>query len=310
MKHLLSLDGGGIKMAMSGQLLIELESMTGRRTADCNQLIGGTSTGGIMTALLTHPKKYSAKEALELYIEYGSKIFSASLAYKIRTLGGLIGAKYQSEYIEGLLQSYMGDVKMSDLSPCIITACDIHSRQIKIFAQSDYSKYGNDGDFYVKDVCRATSAAPTYFSSHSVKSLAGHEYVCCDGGLALNNPSMALFTEAGSNPHELFVVSLGMGNVKKSYSANNWGKIEAISPVIDLLMGYSDEVIDKYLQSIYASINKPQLYTRIQPNHMGKASIEMDCSTVKNIKELVSHGKQVVKDELPTLRKIAKEWTK
>jgi patatin-like phospholipase/acyl hydrolase len=90
MKTILSIDGGGIKGIIPGMVLVEIEERLKIRTGNPNAYIAdyfdffaGTSTGGILTCLLTCPSKddpkkprFSAKEALNLYIENGSKIFS------------------------------------------------------------------------------------------------------------------------------------------------------------------------------------------------------------------------------------------
>ena len=44
-------------------------------------------------------------------------------------------------------------------------------------------------DFYMRDVGRATSAAPIYFPSAEIKNIeANVKYSLIDGGIGLNNP--------------------------------------------------------------------------------------------------------------------------
>ena len=51
-------------------------------------------------------------------------------------------------------------------------------------------------DFSVRDVARATAAAPTYFEPVEVASTRGPLGACVDGGLFANNPTMCAYAEA------------------------------------------------------------------------------------------------------------------
>ena len=100
MRTILSIDGGGIKGIIPGMVLAELENRLKIRTANPNAYIAdyfdffaGTSTGGILTCLLLCPSKedpkkprFTAKEALNLYVENGSKIFSTRGSLWINSL--------------------------------------------------------------------------------------------------------------------------------------------------------------------------------------------------------------------------------
>src|SRR5260370_12515238 len=180
MKKILSIDGGGIRGIVPGQVLIAIETKLQQRTgnpdariADFFDFFAGTSTGGILTCVLLCPSlidpkraRFSAKDAVKLYVENGSKIFDAGLWHKIVSLNGVLEEKYEAGGIDGWLEKYFGELRLSQLlKPCIITSYDIERRETKFFAQQDYSRLGDEADFLVKDVCRATSAAPTYFET-------------------------------------------------------------------------------------------------------------------------------------------------
>jgi patatin-like phospholipase/acyl hydrolase len=49
---------------------------------------------------------------------------------------------------------------------------------------------------YVKDVCRATSAAPTYFESAQIKSRYNQQFTLIDGGVYANDPALCAHAEA------------------------------------------------------------------------------------------------------------------
>jgi patatin-like phospholipase/acyl hydrolase len=85
---ILSIDGGGVRGIIPATMLAELESCLQRldggdkRLVDYFDLVAGTSTGGLITAMITAPSKenpkrplLSAAEVLEYYQNYSSTIF-------------------------------------------------------------------------------------------------------------------------------------------------------------------------------------------------------------------------------------------
>src|SRR5207249_9528820 len=92
MMRILSIDGGGIRGIIPGQVLVALEAkiqeVTGdpnKRIADVFDMIAGTSTGGILTCLYLCPgqngnrPRFSATDAVNLYLQNGDDIFDVSL---------------------------------------------------------------------------------------------------------------------------------------------------------------------------------------------------------------------------------------
>lgn len=300
MKKVLSLDGGGQKGLMTMQIVIAIEEKLQQRhgpdvrIADYFDMIAGTSTGGLCAAMLLHPKRYTARQVADLYLKYGSTIFKASWWDKLRYL--FFGDKYSAKGLEQVLKMFIGDIKMSELTkPALITSYDITRRQSKFFAQKDKV------DFFVKDVCRATSAAPTYFPPMRLKDSEGEVYNCIDGGMHSNNPALAALSEvANAVDHpgvkDIFILSLGTGLNQKPYSykdAKAWGEIGWTKPVIDILMSSSAEVVDYHLRMLFLASKCSMNYIRIQPKETGRISPEMDCVTPVNNHNLVNKGLQV-----------------
>ncbi len=309
---ILTIDGGGLRAAATCQVLIALEERLQGRVADYFTMIGGTSTGGLLTALLTHPKKYTAKDCSELYLEYASTIFNPSLWRTIQSV--FFGAKYSADGLEKCLYKYLGSTRLSELTNlCIIPAYDIINRKTKFFVQDDYKKYGNSGDFYIKDVCRATSAAETYFSPARIRSINGENYTLIDGGNSCNNVTLCALTEIMDRPdkpklEDIFILSLGTGSVEKPYY-NSWkyGMLNWIKPALDIMMSASSEIVDFHLQQLYESVNRPDLYERIQLNSLKNVSPEMDDSKPSNMIELVKLGKQTANRNKKALDDVAKK---
>lgn len=311
--RILSIDGGGIRGIIPGQLLVVLEEKIKQRTrkpnariADYFDLIAGTSTGGILACahLCPHPNdptkpKFNAQEVVNLYLERGDEIFNIPLLHKIRTAGGVLDEKYPAAELEEALNDYFGDTKLSQLiKPCLITAYDIKRRQGHFFTQHD-AKNDSGWDFFVKEVARATSAAPTYFECSKVKSLTNITYPLVDGGVFVNNPALCAYAEAhkmfttAPRAKDMAILSLGTGFVRKSYdfnAAKNWGMAEWIKPIIDIMMSGVSDVVDYQLTEIYNGVQVPKQYLRINTEIPMEVNPEMDDASQKNLLGLKALG--------------------
>ncbi|MEW8042413.1 MAG: patatin-like phospholipase family protein, partial [Candidatus Thiodiazotropha endolucinida] len=79
---ILAIDGGGIKGVIPATFIQHIESLLKKPSYQLFDVIGGTSTGGIITAALTTPKKstgrpYTAEEIVNIYSHDGGQIFLA-----------------------------------------------------------------------------------------------------------------------------------------------------------------------------------------------------------------------------------------
>ncbi|MCB0429934.1 MAG: hypothetical protein KDD54_07450 [Flavobacteriales bacterium] len=91
---------------------------------------------------------------------------------------------------------------------------------------------------------------------------------------------------------DIFILSLGTGTEKKPYpyqKAKDWGKVEWIVPLIDIMMSGVSETVSYQLQQIYKAIGRPDQYVRIQPI-IGDADTEMDDATPTNLNALRMAG--------------------
>ncbi|MEP1095334.1 MAG: patatin-like phospholipase family protein [Cyclobacteriaceae bacterium] len=327
LKHVLSIDGGGIRGIIPGQIIVEIEKEFGIKVADYFDMISGTSTGGILTCAYLLPgtenpkkPKFNAEEVVGLYFERGDKIFDLPLFHKIRTAGGLLDEKYPEKGIERALKEYFGDVWLKDLlKPCIITAYDITNRKGHFFGQHK-AKKDPDCNFLVRDAARATSAAPTYFECEQVKSQANNSFTLVDGGVFVNNPSLVSYAEGRSifrgaggkkaTAKDMKILSIGTGYTRKPYTfrkAKNFGMAQWVQPVIDIMMSGASEVAHFQLDKIYGTVANPKQYLRIdgdlQPTNIDP---DMDNATEENMERLKVFGQQLFADNK---RKIA-AWLK
>ena len=91
----------------------------------------------------------------------------------------------------------------------------------------------------MRDVARATSAAPTYFPSAEIKNItATAKFSLIDGGIGMNNPSKLVIDEikkiSANSGHEdnFFLLSLGTGRLK-SEAIPEFAGIKDLGPIID-----------------------------------------------------------------------------
>lgn len=326
--RILSIDGGGIRGIIPGQILVTLEEKLKKATANENariadyfDLIAGTSTGGILACAYLCPDqkdplrpKFTAEEVVNLYLERGDEIFNVPLKHKIITAGGTIDEKYPSEELEDALNDYFGETKLSQLlKPCLISSYDIKRRQGHFFTQHDAIK--KEGwDYFVKDVARATSAAPTYFECSKVKSLTNINYPLIDGGVFVNNPALCAYAEVHNEyevtARDMAILSLGTGYEKQAYNYNqakDWGMLGWIKPLISIMMSGVSEVVDYQLRQIYSAVKAPGQYLRINTEFPINVNSDMDDASQGNLnalKELGTETAQIFDNQLDEFVKL------
>ena len=171
--RILSIDGGGIRGIIPGQILIALEEKLqvmdnnpDARISEYFDLFAGTSTGGILTCIYLCPSeknkkkaRYTAREAVNLYMERGDEIFDISFFQKLKSVGGVADEKYDEKELEEALDDYIGDLQVKDLlKPSLISAYDIKNRKAHFF-KSHRAKSDPGYNFPLREAARATSRA-------------------------------------------------------------------------------------------------------------------------------------------------------
>jgi len=320
--RILSIDGGGIRGVIPGQVLVYLEKQlqiktqnANARIADYFDFIAGTSTGGILTCALLTPEsagskkaKYTAQEVLGFYKDRGADVFDLPFWHKVKSAKGLNDEKYPAAGIEKGLKDYFGDVEFKDLiKPCLLTSYDIERRKAHFFTSLD-AQFDKDMNFKVRDAARATSAAPTYFEAASIKAVSGKEYALIDGGVFANNPTLCAYSEirrhvksfadaeSKATAKDMLILSIGTGVSEASYlyeDAKDWGLAGWVQPILDIMMSGASETTDYHLGCMFDAVGKPEQYQRINIEIPKEVSSEMDNATPENIKALMLLGEKL-----------------
>ncbi|KAJ4840875.1 CCT complex interacting protein [Turnera subulata] len=335
---ILSIDGGGIRGIIPGVILAYLESQLqaldgeDARLADYFDIISGTSTGGLITAMLAAPNEhkrplFAGKDIVPFYLEHCPKIFpqpSPVIAPVFNLVKALIGSKYDGKYIRSLTRKILGDTKLHQtLTKVAIPTFDIKKLQPTIFSSYEVTKRPVL-DVLLSDICIATSAAPTFLPAHYFENQDADgkkaEFNLIDGGIAANNPTLVAISEATKqmarqNPDyfpikptdygRFLVISLGTGSnrTQVKYDAkkcSKWGVISWLleggsTPLITCYNNASADMVDYHNSVVCQAFDSQEYYLRIDDDTLPADLSSADIATEDNLKNLEKFGENLLK---------------
>jgi|GEM_PF-1563472 len=253
---ILAIGGGGIRGIIPAVILAEIQRRLGMDLFKAFDLIAGTSTGGIIAlGIGTRCKNngpYSPDELLNLYVQNGPAIFRKNVLTPERQV---FVPKYSPDALESALEQFFQDTEFkSVLTPLLISSYDLQG-QLPFFFKSHKIASDPTYNWQLIDIARATSAAPTFFSPlHLMKG--DEDYALVDGGVFVNNPSMAAYAEARSlypDAPAFTVVSVGTGDRQDQMtyaSAKDWGLLGWAKEIVPVLMDSISEAVDFELRAL------------------------------------------------------------
>ncbi|XP_049392749.1 patatin-like protein 2 [Solanum stenotomum] len=336
---ILSIDGGGIRGIIPATILEYLESQLQEldgedaRLADYFDIIAGTSTGGLVTAMLTAPNKdkrpmFAAKDIKPFYLEHGPKIFPQKgmlfFGSIMKTLKSLIGPKYNGKYLHQVIKEKLGETYLHEtLTNVVIPTFDIKNLQPTIFSTFE-AREKPLMDAKLSDICISTSAAPTYLPAHYFKTQDKddnfHEFNLVDGGVAANNPALVATSQVtkqimAGNPDffpikpidygRFLVISVGTGSAKveQKYNAkiaSKWGVLGWLlnggsTPIVDVFTQASGDMVDFHISVVFQALHSEENYLRIQDDTLSGTDSSVDISTKENMNKLVEIGTNLLK---------------
>lgn len=313
MFKVLSIDGGGIRGIIPAMVLAEIEDRTGKSIAEMFDLIAGTSTGGILALGLAMPDdgggepRYRAEDLIGLYEKEGPRIFS-DRAGPVRSA---FEERYPSRGVEEVLGEYFEETRLKDaLTRVFVTSYEIQLRA-PFFFRSEKAKSEADYDFPMRQVARATSAAPTYFEPAKVETEGPVDYYALvDGGVFANNPAMCAYVEARrildakDSPYppgtDALVVSMGTGQLTdrlRYEEVASWGLLEWARPVIDVVFdGVSDTVDFQLKELLFPTKDRTRRYYRFQ-TELVEVSDAMDDAGPENVRDLKLLARTMIDEE-------------
>lgn len=278
---ILSIDGGGTRGLIPATILQCIEKDFGRSPVELFDLFAGTSTGGIISIALAAGLPVS--RLVELYLDQSKEIFRETALDRLQGLDEHLQANYGNKRFRKILGDLFGEKKLGDIHKdpnfggrnkmLMVCSFDLSPEE-----EGDRNKNWRPAVFHssfmkcrdvpLVDLALMTSAGPTYFPIHK-----NH----IDGGVAMNNPSMAAIAFAinrhissGNNymypdgkrkglglnlgDLQLFSLSTGTGNQnridKSKIKTGNWGSLQWIKYLPELLTESNMQSTWYYVQQL------------------------------------------------------------
>lgn len=287
--RILSIDGGGLRGVVPLTVLKKVEELTGKKIHESFDLIAGTSTGGLISCALSvkNPDKpnerlYSLDEIIKVYVERGREIFPEKNKFQNLFHKGtdLFKPKFDTDGIEKVFKDLVKNYTMRDcLTNLMVCSYDLNNN-VPLFFKSRNAKARDNQNALLYDICRATSAGPTYLPSYKMIYENDNEdrnRNCIDGGVFVNNPSLAALAEFSNHFKEylpdateediiysdVFVLSIGTGTYTSKVSESDTeskGELFWATRIVDIMMRGVNRTTDYEMKEMMVKGN----YLRLQ----------------------------------------------
>jgi len=266
--RILSIDGGGLRGIVPVLVLKKIEEITGKRIHESFDMIAGTSTGGLIACGLSvsadgKTPLYNLDDLANIYLGRGAEIFPqrTGLVKFFNEVKNLVEPEFQDTGIDKVFRDVLKHRRFSEsLNHLLVCSYDLNNNTPLLFksfvAKANTSNPLKNPEMY--DICRATSAAPTYLPAYKLKYENNPERektdrICIDGGVYVNNPAMASLAEISKNFKEygypanmndidyedVHILSLGTGHFTGplvNSKATNKGEIFWAKNISDVMM--------------------------------------------------------------------------
>ena len=279
---------------------------SGKKIHESFDLIAGTSTGGLISCAVTikNPMKpgeplYSLDDIINVYVHRGHEIFPEHNKVQdiIHKGKDLFEPKFKTDGIETVFKDLVKNYRMRDcLTNLMVCAYDLNNN-IPLFFKSRNAKANDDQNALLYDICRATSAGPTYLPSYKMvypNDSEDKNRNCIDGGVFVNNPSMASLAEFSNHFKEylpeatekdivydkVFVLSIGTGTYTDKVSeadTESKGELFWATRVVDIMMRGVNRTTDYEMKQMMVTGNYLRLNIAIDNDkhaEMSNASSE------------------------------------
>jgi hypothetical protein len=168
-------------------------------------------------------------------------------------------------------------------------------------------------DFLLRDVARATSAAPTYFEPAAVRNAAGQRFGTIDGGVFANNPTMCALVAAWRRygaGHRFIVVSLGNGFLQRPIplaKAQGWGKVGWLEPILSVLMdGNADTVTFQAQELLRSDHHRFDIPLEVTRSERHAVNDDFDDASNENIAALLAKAADLVEAQGERIEAVAR----
>ncbi len=264
-KRVLALDGGGLRGVLTLSYLDKLENLLRARyggdpdfrLSDYFDLIGGTSTGAIIASFLATGR--SIAEIREGYRALGRRVFR-KMPWRV----GMFSPKFEDGPLREILQEELGDTTLGSddiKTGLVIVSKRLDSGSVWPIHNNPRGKYFEapegdphaipNKDFLLRDVIRASCAAPHYFEPEAIEIARELNGAFIDGGVSpYNNPSLLLLMFASLEGYglnwtlaedQLLIVSFGTGYMEARMTPD---EVMNMAPALVALRSFSSVLYD------------------------------------------------------------------
>ncbi|KAK3125720.1 hypothetical protein QOZ80_7BG0608860 [Eleusine coracana subsp. coracana] len=278
----LTIDGGGIRGLIPGTILAFLETKLQVRTRRAGNAAGrllrlhrGSSTGGLIAAMLTAPNEHKrplvfARDINNFYKHNGPQFFPQRPRASLK------------------------DVLLSDV--CIATSAAPTYLPAHFFQTTD--KVTNETrDFNLIDGGVAANN-PTMVTINQITRRA-----------IVDNNKKEVLPGVPTDYGKFLVISIGTGTAKDAemYTAKEtarWGIQSWIfgkhgyTPIIDMFSYSSAGLVDYNVSILFQALGSEKNYLRIQDDSLKDTEATVDVATKENMEELVQIGERMLKNKV------------
>ncbi|WVZ16610.1 hypothetical protein V8G54_009592 [Vigna mungo] len=307
----LSIDGGGIKGILPATVLDYLDKALKAKDPNADlahyfDVIGGSSTGGLITAMLATPSPHDPTRAaftpaqiVDFYKQNGPHIFNTSRPGN--------GPQFDGEFLHNITRELLKDTRLNQtLTNVVIPTFDMKTKLPVIFSnyKLENAPYLNA---LLSDICISTSAAPTQLPPYYFVN-DGVEFNMIDGGVAAGNPTQATISEVlQHNEYPKFLVlSLGTGTekIKETFDAQtaaNWSSLDWLGPMFGFFGRAPAAMTEYYLESLFVGSQPGDIYLRIEEYDLNPDFSNPVNVTQESMNGLEETGKQLLQENVVKL---------
>ncbi|KAI5423297.1 patatin-like protein 4 [Lathyrus oleraceus] len=329
---ILSIDGGGIKGIIPSVVLERLENALKivsndekAAVADFFDVISGTSTGGLIAAMLAAPNSNdptrpasTAAEILKFYLEFGPSIFNQTSAIGWNQTSPR--PKYNGKFLHDKAREILKESRLHDtLTNLVIPAFDILKVHPVIFSSFKIEEVPSL-DAKLSDISIGTSAAPTLLPPYYFKD-GDREFHLVDGGVAAGNPALVALSEVAqqlnsknpdfirvknsNEPIKIVLLSLGCGRlVPPGVDARIAHLLSAVQWIPLGVLGLATAAADMneyHLASVFPDLpSSENYYLRVEEYNLDP-SIGFDDTSKESLEKLVKAGEDLLEQTVKTL---------
>ncbi|XP_054780266.1 patatin-1-Kuras 2-like [Prosopis cineraria] len=307
--RVLAIDGGGIKGIVPGVILKQLEVALQKRNSSARiaeyfDVVAGTSTGGLITAMLTTPDPqnpdrplYPADEILQFYRQYGPSIFTLSTDCQYP---GIQCPKFNGTFLRKIAAEILNETLLNQTTTNVV----ISSFDIKLLLPTIFSSFKIKDvphlNVKLSDASIGTSAAPIVFPPYYFK-YNNTEFNLVDGLFIASMPARLAIGEVLRQEEyknrEIIMLSIGTGNVNNSgvvgFDANHtWTLQEWQDSALTMIEAASSAMNEYYINSTF-QLQPQENYLRIQEYNLDP-NISSDDASEENMDKLEEVGQNLL----------------